>query len=100
MEYTAFEAVGASDWAWHKGGPVGVKIQNRAAGARFWPTKHRDVHFQAEGTLLGWSTPCLKSWGPAIGHGIRGAWLEPKSQKLSHQGSVFADKIQGGLYFG
>ena len=44
---------------------------------------------------MGWNTPCLRSWGPVIGHGTRGegGWLEPKSQKLSHQGSVLAEEM-------
>ena len=76
-----------------RGGLVEVKIQNQAAGAWFWPTKRGGVYFRAEGTLFGWSTPHLRSWGPAIGHGMRGGWLEPKSQKLSRRGSVLADEM-------
>ena len=29
-----------------------------------------------------------------------GGWLEPKSQKLSHQGSVLAEEMQGASVLG
>ena len=77
-----------------------AKIQDGPARAWFWPTQCGSIHFQAEGTPSGWSTLCFRLWGPAIGCGMRGGWLVPKTQKLSHRGSVLANKKWGASVLG
>ena len=47
---------------------------------------------------MGWNTPHLRLWGPAWHEG--GGWLEPKSQKLSHRGSVLAEEMRGASVLG
>jgi hypothetical protein len=56
-------------------GLVRAKNQNRAAGARFWPTKRGGVMRRVEGTLLGWGTPDLRWCEGAIGLCTRGGWF-------------------------
>jgi hypothetical protein len=74
-----------------KGILVGVKIQNRTAGARFWPTKRGGIQFQAEKTLLGWRTPRLRLWGPVIGHHARGGAGWSQKPKIELPGLSFGE---------
>ena len=76
------------------------KSKTKLPGLGFGQKKCGSNHFWAKGTLFGWSTLCLRLWEPAIGHGIKGGWLEPKWHKLSFWGSFLANKTQGTLVLG
>ena len=88
--YIGVEGLGGGERAAREGGGYLVKIQNRAAGARFWLTKHR-----GHSVLIGWmwiarGTPRLRGWNVGnerrMGGGLRGSKKNPDS---SHYNSIF-----------
>ena len=91
VEYSKFEVVGASNWAWRKGRLVGVKITNQATRAQFLANKTWGCSFSGRGDPIWVEYTRFEVVGASDWAWHKGGLLEPKSQKLSHQGSVLAD---------
>ena len=56
----------------HERGLSWSQLQNRAAGAQFWPTQCGGVRFQVEEIPFGRHTLGLRWWGGAIRQCMRG----------------------------
>ena len=99
-EYTVFEVVGASDWAWHKGGPSLGQNPEQSRRCSVLANKTWGHLFLGRGYPIGVEYTMFEVVGASNWAWHKGGLVGAKKSKAEPPGLSFGRQNTGGLYFG